>query len=348
MSIDRTENAPKEPFHIAAEPKVRVAVIGAGGISQVSHIPNLISEPGAEVVGVCDMDIGRAASVAQRFEVRSWFDDPEQMLKELQPDGVVVATPTISHSALCRLALESGADVLVEKPFAFDLEDARRLTAIAERTDRLLMVGMNHRFREDTTRLKKALEQGLLGELFMVRSGWLKRLGVWGRPYWFTDPKLAGGGVLFDLGLQMIDLIMFLLDFPAAVELNCGIGNHVLGLEVEDTASAFIRFEDDLTFLLSVSWAICHVQDIAYTYFDGSQGGASLNPLRISRRLRDRVIEDPAPRLFDEVELHRRSYRAEIAHFISCVLSRTEPLSSGRNALPAMEVVAKLYDAAER
>lgn len=323
--------------------RTQVGVIGAGGISQLCHIPNLVNEARTDLVAVCDTDISRATSVTKRFGIPHWFDEPELMFNRLDLDCVVLTTPTITHLPLCQLAMESGVDVMVEKPFAINIDEARRIVEIAEKTGQILMVGMNHRFREDVAHLKRSLEKNQLGELFMVRSGWLKRLGVWGRPYWFTDPKLAGGGVLMDLGLQMIDMVLFLLDFPAIVEVSCGIGNHVLGLEVEDTATAFIRFEDGVTFQLAVSWAICHDQDIAYTYFDGSHGGASLNPFNINRRQKDRIVPESIPQLVDEAQLYRRSFQSEISHFIACVKSRTQPVSSGYEALAAIEAVSKLY-----
>jgi len=330
------------------EKSVRIGIIGAGGIAQVSHIPNLSAVTSAELASICDANIGRAVSVADRFDVSEYYDDPEIMLKRAQLDCVVIATPTISHLPLCQTAFENGVDVMVEKPFARNYKEALRIVELAEDNGKLIMVGMNHRFREDTTLLKEILEKNDLGELFMVRSGWLKRLGVWGRPYWFTDPKLAGGGVLIDLGLQMIDVVMYILGSPTVVDVSCGLSNKLLGLEVEDTASVFLRFDNDVTFLLEVSWANCDAQDIAYTWFSGSQGSASINPMRMNRRQGDRIIAESVPVMADEVVLYRRSFQTEIAHFVDCVHDRNEPLSSGRSVLAAIEVVDKLYETAGR
>ena len=116
---------------MANESKVRVGVIGAGGISQVSHIPNLQSEPAADLVAVCDMDVRRAVSVAERYQIPAWFDDPERMVRQVELDCVLLATPTISHLPLCQITMESGVDVIVEKPFARNLDEAQRIVAIA-------------------------------------------------------------------------------------------------------------------------------------------------------------------------------------------------------------------------
>lgn len=347
---------------------IKVGIIGAGGIAQVSHIPNLMMEPSARLVAICDSDSRRAALVAERFGLSTgkgsvhggWYDEPEMMLKNEPLDCVIISTPTISHLPMCQLAFEHGVDVMVEKPFARNAAEARRIVEISEETGQLLMVAMNHRFRDDTLRLKELLDLETLGELSSVHSGWLKRLGVWTRPHWFTDRKLAGGGVLLDLGLQMIDLILYLLNFPQVVEVSCGISDKVLELDVEDTASVFIRFDDGVTFLLAVSWANYDTEDIAYTYFSGEEGGASLNPLRVTRRQRDRVISLREPGLEDGVALYRHSFQRELSHFIKSVQQRTqlepaEPdhpnhpaLSSGRQAIAVMDVIDRLYQSAGR
>jgi len=111
---------------------------------------------------------------------------------------VVISTPTISHLPLARLAFDSGVDVMIEKPFARTPEEARAICEAAEKSGKLLLAAMNHRFRADTIHLRRLLSREELGGLTMIRAGWLKQLGVWGRPYWFTDRRLAGGGVMMD------------------------------------------------------------------------------------------------------------------------------------------------------
>lgn len=331
---------------MAEAKKLRIGVIGAGGISQVAHIPNILAEKGADLAALCDSDAGRAAKVADRFAIPIWFDDPEQMFRQTALDGVVISTPTISHPALARLALESGVDVMIEKPFARTPAEGRSIVEAADRSGRLLMAAMNHRFRTDTLHLRRVLAKKELGELTMIRVGWLKQLGVWGRPMWFSDKRLAGGGVAMDLGLQMIDLVLFLTGFPAVVEVVGATDARALNLDVEDTASALIRLADDAIFLLEVSWANCDDHDKAYTWFSGTRGAAALNPIRLSQRQKETIEVVELPSFGDEVKLYRNSFRVEIAHFVECIRKRRQPLSSGREAVAALEVVERLYRSA--
>ncbi len=327
---------------------LRFGVIGAGGISQVAHIPNLRMETEVDLVAICDSDPHRASLVAEKFNVPVWFDEPDTMFRHTKLDAVIIATPTITHPALCRLALENGVDVMLEKPFARNTEEARTIVDSVEKTGKLLMVAMNHRFRPDTLHLQHIIQSGELGEITMIRAGWLKRLGVWGRPYWFTDPKLSGGGVLFDLAGQLIDLVLFLLDFPPVLEVAAGTSSKTLELEVEDSAAVFIRLADDIPFLLEVSWANCDDHDKAYTWISGTHGVATLSPLRITRRQADQTMKIKLPSFGDEVKLYRNSFRAELAYFINCVRKREQPLSTATEALQVTDIITRLLKAAGR
>jgi len=331
---------------MAESKKLRLGLIGAGGISQVTHIPNVLAEKSVELVAISDNNTGRAIGVAERFGIPVWFDEPEQMLRQVALDGVIISTPTISHPALARMALESGVDVMIEKPFARTVAEGQMIVEAAERSGRLLMVAMNHRFRPDTLHLREVILRGEIGEMTMVRAGWLKQLGVWGRPMWFSDQRLAGGGVMMDLGLQMVDLVCFLNGFPAVIDVVGSVDHRALDLEVEDTATAFVRFANDMTFQLEVSWANCDDHDKAYTWCSGTRGAAALNPLRISRRQVDKVETLKLPGFGDPGKLYRSSFRFEIAHFINCIRSREAPGSSGREALAVLDIVERIYRSA--
>lgn len=333
---------------MAESKKIRIGIIGAGGISQVTHIPNVLAEKSVDLAAICDSNTGRAIGVAERFGIPVWFDEPEQMLRQTSLDGVIISTPTITHPVLVRMALESGVDVMLEKPFARSVAEGKAIVEAASKSDRLVLVAMNHRFRPDTLHLRDMILKKELGDLTMIRAGWLKQLGVWGRPMWFSDQRLAGGGVLMDLGVQMLDLVLFLTDFPTPVEVSGAANDRTLGLGVEDTASAFIKFANDMILQLEVSWANCDDHDKAYTWCSGTRGAAAMNPLRISKRKKDSIETVKLPGFGDAAKLYRNSFRFETAHFIRCIQTREQPGSTCREALAVMELIEKIYQSAGR
>ena len=326
--------------------KLRIGIIGAGGIAQVSHLPNLTSLPNVELAAVCDLNQGRAAVISQRFGIKHWYDEPERMLKKEHLDGVIITTPTFTHLPLLQLACESGAHVLVEKPFARNTAEARRMVEIAERTGKKLLVGMNHRFRNDTTQLRNLLSQRFIGDVISIRAGWLKQFGVWSRPQWFTDRRSAGGGVLMDLGVQMIDLVLYLMNFPTVVESACSTSYNVLGLDVEDTAVAYSRFADGSSMTLNVSWASFAEKDTAFTMISGSHGEVSMNPLIVNIRQQEKVVTLNPYSHWDETEAYRRSYFKELFHFTEVVAGKAEPVSTGGEAVQVLDLVERLYNSA--
>ena len=119
--------------------KLRVAVIGCGMIANSAHIPAWQSQPGAEVVGVMDSDLGRAKATAGKHAIPGVFDDVDKMLGELSPDVVSVCTPAGCHKAHAVAALRAGAHVLCEKPLSITSEEASEIFRGAEETGRQLL-----------------------------------------------------------------------------------------------------------------------------------------------------------------------------------------------------------------
>src|SRR5437764_1057025 len=157
--------------------KVKLALIGCGNVGQVVHLPILKKMPDVEVAAVVDPDERKAKAVALRYGIPQTFKTIEAMLQspigsEIQ--AVDICTSTDQHKNAAIAALEAGKDALVEKPIARTLKEAREIAEAAKKYGRKLMVGMNNRFRPDTLILKSFIENGELGKIFYIKSGWLK------------------------------------------------------------------------------------------------------------------------------------------------------------------------------
>ncbi|MBN1399230.1 MAG: Gfo/Idh/MocA family oxidoreductase, partial [Anaerolineae bacterium] len=170
--------------------KLRIVVIGAGMIANAGHIPafrNLADE--VEIVGVSSRDPARVAATAERHGIPQAYTSWRAMLADLQPDLAVVTTPNTSHAEITIAALESGADVLCEKPAAAAYADAQAMFAAARRTGRLLMIVQTGRYSAEIQAAKEWTDEGRLGEVYYAETSALRRRGVpqWGRFHMRAD-----------------------------------------------------------------------------------------------------------------------------------------------------------------
>ncbi|MBI5059702.1 Gfo/Idh/MocA family oxidoreductase [candidate division KSB1 bacterium] len=327
--------------------KLRIGIIGAGGVSQLVHIPIIKKHPNVELVAVADLEFSRAAAVADRFKIPLFFRDPERMLAREDIDAVHVNTPTNSHLALTLAALAAGKHVLVEKPIARKADEAKRMVAAAKSARKQLMAAMNLRFRPDSLLLHKMIHGGELGKIIAVRAGWHKKKDRWSRTPWLNNARISGGGVLMDTGIQMLDVCWWMLGNPAIKRVSAQVSRERLGFRVEDTLVAYYTLAGDTTFYLNTTWAFMSDESEAYTMVSGSKGSASLNPLKITKEVQGNLVNvtpaGKAPRL---VDLYNKSFEIELDHFFQSVMQDTEVQSSGAEAAQLLDVIEATYRSA--
>lgn len=326
---------------------IPIGVIGTGSIAQVAHIPLWKRIEGAEVVAVCDINRAKAQWVADRFKIPHAFDSDQELLSSGLVEAVDICVPTNHHMDVAVAALSAGLHVLVEKPMARNSDEARRMVEAAEQAGCQLMVAMNVRFRRDAMILKNFTAGGELGEIFFAKAGWLRRKPKRGERSWFTDRRIAGGGVLMDLGVQMLDLAMWLMGNPVPKSVKALTYNRVANLEVEDAVSALIEFANGSALSLEASWSLFGEKDVFYTNLFGTQGGALLNPLRIHKELHGSMVNVTPAREDAATNLYKRSYQNELTSFVDG-LRRGQPLEpSGRESLERMLIIDAIYESSK-
>ena len=154
----------------------------------------------------------------------------------------------------------------------------------------LLVIGMNYRFRDDAMILKGFMEKGEIGKPFYVKTGWLRH---WSRPKlqnWLTDSKISGGGVLMDMGIQLIDLSLWLLGTPKVKNVRAYSYNLFMEGDVEDSALAVIETVNDEAITVEVSWRMHLEKDMNYAHVFGKEGSAFMNPLRLYKELHGNLV----------------------------------------------------------
>ena len=205
---------------------MRFGFIGLGRATRVFHLPALARVPGATIVGGFDASAAAREGWRTENQLRA-FDTVEELLEGAGADVIVVATPPSSHAELCVRALESGAHVICEKPFAMTVEEADRVLASANAVGR--QVAVNHEFREKPifTALKDGVQNRAYGRLVFAQVWQLMEMAPWQE----TTPWRAGMAdrTLLEGGVHLVDLLLQLFgELPQAVYARHSAGYHSL------------------------------------------------------------------------------------------------------------------------
>jgi len=324
---------------------IRVGVAGAGHIAQVAHLPAYARLPGIMVAAICDSDVPKARRVAERYGVRRVVASFEELARLDDLDAVDVCLPNHLHAPATVVALEAGKHVLCEKPLGRSRAEAQTMVDAAEKAGRVLMAGFNNRFREDAQVLRRFVAGGELGRVFYSKTGWLMSAASWAEGEWREQRHRAGGGVLFDLGVPMLDLVLWLLDFPEVVSVSAEANPVPQGDTVESTAVGLFRIAGGGSVSLEVGWGLLMERDLAYANLFGDAGAALLHPLRIHREMHGSLV-NVTPALQQPQNAYKRSYEFEIQHFAACVRGEAEPASPGRHALALHAITEAFYRSA--
>ncbi len=323
--------------------RIRVGIVGVGWVAQVVHLPILSKMSEVELVAVCDREKSKALFVAEKFGIRRHYADINEMLKHENLEAVIVCTSTDAHKEATIASLEAGKDVLVEKPIARRYSEAVAMAEAGERTKRKLMVGMNHRFRPDTMILKSFIEGKELGKVFYTRVGWLRKRSS--DSTWFTQKERSGGGVFIDLGIAMLDMALWMMGYPAVERVRAIHFNHRTK-GVEDTSLVTLSLKNGSSVNIEVSWSMTLDDDIYYCNVFGTEGSATLAPLRINKELHGNIVNVAPTKLEQPQTLFKRSYENELKHFVGAIKGLHPVISTGAEAVQRMEIVDAVYKSA--
>lgn len=264
---------------MTATPRPRLGFLGAGWIGRHRLEAVVRSELG-EIVAVSDPDpqaLQAALDTAPEARQAAGLDE----LLSMELDGLVIATPSAFHAQQTTRALESGLAVFCQKPLGRSAEETSRVVRSAREADRLLGVDFSYRHTRAVESLRRAITVGELGRIFAVNLVFHNAYGP-DKP-WFYDPKQAGGGCVMDLGIHLVDLALWLLDFPKVEHVSSQIlsqGEPVRSAAevVEDFAAAQLVLEGGCSVQLACSWKLQAGCDcLIEASFFGTKGGASFH-----------------------------------------------------------------------
>jgi predicted dehydrogenase len=280
--------------------KVRIGVIGCGGIANGKHLPAHKHNPDSEMVAFCDIIVERAEKAAKEYGIpgAKVYRDYKELLKDKTIDAVLVLTPNISHSFISVDAMKAGKHVMCEKPMAINSKEAQKMLDAAKKYKKLLTIGYQSRYTPQAIFLKKECEKGTFGDIYYAKAQAIRRRAV---PTWgvFLDEKQQGGGPLIDIATHTLDLTLYMLNnYEPAYAV--GTTYHKLNKQtdqgnawgdwdpkkftVEDSAFGFVVMKNGATIIVESSWALNTLSTgEACTEFSGTLAGADMKDgLRIN------------------------------------------------------------------
>lgn len=337
---------------------LKVGMIGAGGIGRV-HMETFAKTEGAEIVAVTDVNREAAEKAAKDYGIARVHDSAEKLIEDPDLDAVIIGVPNKWHAPLAVKALQANKHVLLEKPMAIDLNDAKKIRDAALKSDRVLMISHQMRWEGPAMAVKEKVEQGELGNIYHAKTVWFRRKGIPGWGSWFTQKQMSGGGPLIDIGVHMLDLALYLMGNPKPVSVtgstyaefgpkkrgigNWGTPNWDGVFDVEDIASAFIKMEDGSSLTLDVSWAVhMDTDSMPFIHLMGSEGGASIrgNKVKILKE-----IDNEAKDFELVVDTDDKAARVRLSqHFIDCIREGKKPISDVMSGYTNNLILEAIYE----
>ncbi len=292
--------------------KVKVGIVGCGGIANQKHLPAIQKNGNYEIIAFCDIDEAKAVAAKEKFGTADArvYTDYTELVKEKDIEAVYVLTPNKSHAAISIAAMKAGKHVMCEKPMAKSYADAKLMLETAKETGKLLTIGYQNRYRQDSLYLKRACENGDLGEIYYARAHAVRRRAV---PTWgvFLNEEEQGGGPLIDIGTHALDLTLWMMDNYEPESVTGSVYRKLAEQKeqgnafgewdpkkftVEDSAFGFVKMKNGATIHLESSWALNTLEvDEAKTSLCGTKAGADMkDSLRINRvQYNKQLVEKP-------------------------------------------------------
>ncbi len=344
--------------------KLRVGVIGVGGIGR-EHISCYRDHEKADLICVADKNPLRLEGVKEVFGVKRVYTSYEEMLEKEELDAVSICTPNYLHKEQVIKSLEHGCNVLVEKPMTISTKEADEIVKKVEETGKILMVGMHWRFTPTFSYLKSLIKEGKLGEIYFAEGNWLRRRGVPGLGGWFTTKQMSGGGPLLDIGVHVLDALLWFLDFPKVERVNgfafqkfgfragdggwppqpdwekkLGVKDEKTGIfDVEDFGGGIVYLEGEKVVIVKASWALNYEHHEGIRIFlAGDKAGAVFPPLKIYSEEKG-VLQDIEPKIREDVN----PYMEEIKEFLSCILEGRKPEADERKGREVVRIIESIY-----
>lgn len=234
--------------------KIKFAVIGTGGMG-MNHCEYLNEIPEAELVGICDVNPEIAKKTAEKFKLKKFYTNYQQLINNEDINAVIIATPHYYHPPIAIYAMERKIHVLTEKPLAVSVSEADKMIEAAKKNKVSFSVMFQRRTMPDCKLAKKIIDEGKIGKICRVflRMAAYRTQAYYDSAAWRGTWKGEGGGILINQAPHEIDILCWLVGLPE--ELTAKVFRRIHKIEVEDEAHALLKYRNGAIGYLFLSTA---------------------------------------------------------------------------------------------
>lgn len=340
----------------------RFATIGSNFVTD-SFLEAAQGVEGFQLEGVYSRTRARAEEFAAKWDAPRTYTSLDALCADPVIEAVYVASPNACHEAQAIALLKAGKHVLCEKPMALNTAQAQEMEKAAKENGKLLMIGFVRRFGNDCAVLKDFIDSGSFGEIYYAKAQYLRRKGCPGG--WFGDKSRSGGGPLIDLGVHVIDLCRYLMGGPQPVSVygatfnKLGDRRHIKDargysstvvskddiFDVEDMATALIRFDNGAVLSVEASFSLNIEKDVGNIELFGTKAGCKLDPeLTIFTDMNDYLanvkLAQSTALSFDGL------FDNEINHFVECIETGKPCRNPAQDGVTLMKILDGIYESA--
>jgi 1,5-anhydro-D-fructose reductase (1,5-anhydro-D-mannitol-forming) len=319
--------------------KIRYGIIGFGAFAERTITPAFQASANSELIAIQKRSLAAAEERAQALKIPLAFDSAEKLVSHPNVDAVFIVSANALHAPGTITAARAGKHVLTEKPMALNVSEAETMIEVCKKNNVKLMVGHMVRFSPLVLRMKGLIKSGVIGRVTFIKSEFIYDGRISHRK-WLVDPKIAGGGPIFDIGVHCFDTIRFLLD-DEVVSVKSVLDPIPTSTRTESTAQLAIKFSRGTTAGIYCSYD----SPIRRTYIEviGEKGILSAenfswsnNTLRLNVLLgeHDKIVEKR-----EEVIVVPDLYEKEISLFSDCILNNTASPIPGEEGLINQRVI---------
>lgn len=324
---------------------IKVGIIGYGRMGRIRH--QAIDEVGsAEVIAISDPTIGTDYKSIPNLT-------HEEIIKHPEIDVIIVCTPNFLNKELTIRALNAGKHVFCEKPPCFTAQDMEEIIDAETKSGKKLMYGFNHRHHDSIINMKNIIDRNEYGKVLWMRGRYGKSVTADYFNEWRAKKDLAGGGILMDQGIHMLDLFLYLGgDFDT---IKAEVSNLYWNLEVED--NAFVILKNSKTGMVAnfhstmTQWRHLFSLEIfmekGYMVLNGLITSTMSYGEEVLSIAKNRSTA-PAATWKDEVKIqyiNNNSWRYEMQHFFDSIINNTPvEIGNSKDAFKLMTIIDKIYE----